>query len=163
MILSRTLLHRVSRKAETFNQQSIIHRLFGAIRIGRFHPFDDQVKGLNSRPLGMFVYNQRALFLGAGVLFLLLLTLLTWIFPSDEKQILTIRILSGFWLVAATLTLILHRSFKNRLNQWISSPAAGEFPPLFDRYFHLDSIIAVLLILVGRIMEVNLDAYAFLL
>src|SRR5215208_5545016 len=121
MILTRTLLQRVSRTAERFNHQSIIYRLFGFVRIGQFHPFDDQVKGLNSRPLGMFVYNQRALFLGSGALFLLLLMLLTRIWPSDERMILTIRILTVFWLADVVLTLVLHRSFKNRLNRWIST------------------------------------------
>jgi signal transduction histidine kinase len=163
MILSRALLQLVTRKAERFNQQSIIHRLFGFIRIGRSHPFDDQIKGLNSRPLGMFVYNQRALFLGVGALFLLLLTLLVSIWPSDERMILTIQILAIFWLIEVVLTLVLHRSFKNRLNQWISTPAAGEFPPLFDRYFYLDCIIAVLLIVTARVWGLNLDAFSFLI
>lgn len=163
MILSRTLLQLVTRKAERFNQQSIIHRLFGFIRIGRSHPFDDQVKGLNSRPLGMFVYNQRALFLGAGALFLLLLTILIRIWSSDERMLLTIQLLAIFWAAEVVLTLVLHRSFRNRLNQWISTPAAGEFPPLFDRYFHLDCIAAVLLILTARLWGLNLDVFAFLL
>jgi signal transduction histidine kinase len=163
MLLSRTLLQWVSRKAESLNRQSIIHRLFGSIHIGRFHPFDDQVKGLNSRPLGMFVYNQRALFLGVGILFLLLLALLIRIWPADQKMVLTVRVLAGLWLANVVFTLILHRSFKRRLNQWISSPAASEFPPLFDRYFHLDCVSVALLILLGRLFEVNLDAFAFLL
>src|ERR1044071_6454598 len=162
MILNRTLLQRVSRTAERFNQQSIIYRLFGSIRVGRFHPFDDQVKGLNSRPLGMFVYNQRALFLGAGALFLLLLTFLTWIWPADQKMVLTIELLAGFWLADVVLTMILHRSFKNRFDRWISSPVAGEFPPLFERYFLLDCVIAALLILAGWLLRVNLDVFAFL-
>jgi signal transduction histidine kinase len=145
-----------------FYQESIIYRLFGRFRLLGLRPFNDHVSSLRSRPLGVFFYNQRAVFLGAGALFLILLTGLAWLIYPTDRTFNTVFILSTFWLVDVAATLLLHRSFIRRLNAWAGSSNAEGFPPLFDQYFVLDSIIVLMIILAGRFLNLHLDSFAFL-
>jgi signal transduction histidine kinase len=153
---------RAGRTVARLYQESIVYRLFGQIRVFGKYPFNDHVSSLRSRPLGVFFYNQRAVFLAGGALFLILLAVLTWLLPSNDQTSKTILILAAFWFADVFVTLLLHKSFTYRLNAWAGLTSADGFPPLFDQYFVLDSLIVLLIIVVGRLLNLHLDAFAFL-
>jgi signal transduction histidine kinase len=147
-------------------QESVINRVFGGIRIFRWHPFDDNVKALKSRPLGMFFYNQRAIFMGFGLIYLAALALIAWNFrwaENAEALKFTVEVLGTFWLIDFFITLLLHISFVKRINRWAASPVTYAYPPIFDVYFFLDSLLVLALIWTGKKYLLNLDAFVSLL
>jgi signal transduction histidine kinase len=144
----------------------VINRLLGRIRLFRWHPFDDDVKALKSRPLGMFFYNQRAIFMGFGLIYLAALALIARDFSwadNAEQLRTTVEVLGTFWLIDFVITLLLHRSFVKRINRWAASPVTYEYPPIFDVYFFIDSLLVIALIWTGKKYHLNLDAFVTLL
>ncbi len=152
-----------SRGVARLYQESIVYRLFGRWSIGNWHPFDDHVKALQGRPLGMFIYNLRAMFLGISMIFLAIVGVLIWRLPSDSKMSLTILVLGVCLAADIGITLLLHKVFIRRLNTWIASSSSDEFPPLFDPYFLLDFIIVAAMVIVGLIWSLPLNAFTLLL
>jgi signal transduction histidine kinase len=156
----RSLLER---QAVRLHQESIVQRFFGNFKYKGKSIFpDDRVKALNGRPLGMFFYNLRAVFLGCGLIFLIILELWT-LMTSGEMIRPAVAILAVAWLVDVILTLYFHRSFIKDVGQWLQQENTNELPPLFNRYFVLDSIIVLVLLLSGKIWTMGYDAFAFLL
>jgi signal transduction histidine kinase len=154
-----------NRFASLVYQDSLIHRTVGRIRFFGRHPFDDDVSALKARPLAMFFYNQRAVFLGVGLLFLLsAITLLLLTAHPPAESGLTVLVLGLAWTIDFLTTLALHRSFRRRINQSVASPVSGaEQQPIFDRYFRIDALLVILLILFGRFLNLSLDAFVSLL
>lgn len=155
----------LKQEAARLYQESVINRIFGRFKYkGRPIFPDDQAKALNGRPLGMFFYNLRAIFLGCGLIFLIVLAVLVWHLPSNSGIFWATVALAIAWGLDAALTIILHESFIGELRQLAhQQQPPSEFPSLFNRYFALDSLIVILLVLVGRWWELSLDAFAFLL
>jgi signal transduction histidine kinase len=87
---------------------------------------------------------------------------LTWVLPSNDRTSETLWLLAGAWFADVAVTLLLHKTFTTKLSAWAGSPTSNEFPPLFDHYFLLDSLIVLLLILAGKLLNLYLDAFAFL-
>lgn len=152
-----------SRGVARLCQESIVYRLFGRWSIGNWRPFDDHVKALQSRPLGMFIYNLRAMFLGVSTIFLVIVGVLVYKLPSTESMSRTIWVLSVCLTADIGITLLLHKVFIRRLNTWIASSSSDEFPPLFDHYFLLDFLIVAAMVIVGRIWSLPLNAFTLLL
>lgn len=147
----------------TLYQESVIYHFFGWIRIRGKYPFDDRVKDLHGRPLGMFFYNQRAVFFFLALLVLFALLLSVWIFPSTTEVTRTVLFLTTFWVAGALITLLLHPLFKRKLAAWAALPDPVEYPPMFDLYFFLDWLLVFSLVVTGRWMGLELDAFTFLL
>lgn len=153
-------------EAARLSQESVILRAFGWLRVRGKCPLDDRVRSLQGRPLGMFFYNQRALFLGFSAVLLFCLCAAVLALPHTPEMALTAAVLAGFWAADAAVTIALHSSFIKKLNLLAQSPRPNEpneFPPLFDRYFLLDTLLVVLLVLTGRALNLGLDAFIFLL
>ncbi|MBV8857608.1 MAG: GAF domain-containing protein [Acidobacteria bacterium] len=145
-------------------RESVISRFLGWVKVGGKYPFDDRVKDLRGRPLGMFFYNQRATFFFFGFLYLLLLAALAWLVPSANAEMKkTVWVLAGFWSAGAVMTVLLHPLFRRRLSDWAMHSVEGEFPPMFDAYFVLDYALVFLLVVVGRATGLKLDGFIFLL
>jgi signal transduction histidine kinase len=150
-------------EAKRLHQESIIFRTFGRLRVRGRCLFDDRVRALQGRPLGMFFYNQRAIFLGCGAVALIGLGAALAALPHTPEMTLTALVLAAFWVADAAATLLLHRSFIRKLDVWSRLKTPTEFPPLFDRYFLIDSFFVLLLVLTGRLLHLGLDAFIFLL
>jgi len=181
-ITSYVIFDLFKREVTYLYQVSLIFRLF---RI------NDRVQALRYSPLGMFFYNQRAIFFGFGLFFLSLLQFCLWRFPpvvgaqAREMQE-TIIVLLVFWALGAAITIGLHWTFIRKLKEWASplgvdrflpipdsrmrkfrkdSPlrASDRLPPMFDLYVLLDSVMIISLVITGRIRHLNLDAFTLLL
>lgn len=144
-------------------QESVIYRFLGWVRIRGSYPFDDRVKDLQGRPLGMFFYNQRAIFFLLSLLFLAVLLVLVFTLDSTDEMRRSVLFLSAFWGVGALLTFSLHPVFKRRLAAWAASTAPLEYAPMFDLYFILDWLLVFSLVVLGRFYNLPLDAFTFLL
>jgi signal transduction histidine kinase len=154
----------LERQAVKLHQESIIHRLRNNLTFkGKFFLPDDKVKGLNGRPLAMFFYNLRAVFLGCALVYLIVLDLWLLFTPSNEGTRWAGAVLTLAWLADVVLTLYFHKSFIRNLGKWAQSQSSNELPPLFDRYFVLDSVVVLLVILSGKIWNLGFDGFAFLL
>jgi signal transduction histidine kinase len=155
---------RIRREAARLYNESVIHRLFGEIRIRGTNPFDDRVASLLYSPLGMFFYNQRAIFLGAGLLFLGILSIAAATLASNALYVWqTLIFLLAAWVITTTFTLLLHKSFQLKLNKWLANPTTSELPPMFDRYFFFDFLLVLVIIVTGKIFDLHLEGFAFLL
>jgi signal transduction histidine kinase len=125
---------------------------------------DDRVQALRSRPLGMFLYNLRFLFLAFSAIFLSALSILVWRLGARPKMVWALAALAGCWVLDTGLTLARHGWFARKLNDWASSSHVhSEFPPLFDIYFLLDSAVILLLIALSFLLDLKLEAFALLL
>ena len=144
-------------------QESVIYQCLGWIRLGGRYPFDDRVKDLRGRPLGMLFYNQRAIFFLMALGFLVILWICVVLSQPTADMLLTVKALSACWFIAAVLTVSLHPIFKRKLARWANSPAPNEYPPMFDLYFFLDWIFVFALIEWARYNSLPLDAFTFLL
>lgn len=144
-------------------QESIIYHFLGWVRIRGKYPLDDRVKDLQGRPLGMFFYNQRAIFFLLSLLFLIVLLFLVLTLDSTDEMRKSVLFLSVFWAAGALLTISLHPIFKRRLKAWAASTAPLEYPPMFDLYFVLDWLLVFFLVVLGRLYNLPLDAFTFLL
>ncbi len=142
------------RVATRLYQDSIIHHYSG---------INDRVRILQHSPLGMFFYNQRAIFFGLGGLFLLVLTLIIWLRPHTEQMLMTVLLLSVFWGVGVNLTMALHLKFIRELKVWAKSPVYKRPLPVFGRYFLLDFFVVLLMIFIGRRLSLNLDMFTYLI
>src|SRR2546421_176440 len=111
MVLLDSVSHWLRKEAIGLSKESIIHR----IRFIREYIFDDGVRVLQSNPLGMFFYNQRAIFFISGSIFLLILYLLERVNPGNRESQRIIKVLGGFLLIDVLVTLFLHRRFVRRL------------------------------------------------
>lgn len=111
----------------------------------------------------MFFYNLRAIFLIGGAWFLAILCLTAIVSQRSSSVTTSIVVLSGFWLLDVTLTLSLHPFLIRQLKRWSNTLSDDEFPPIFVRYFILDSIIVLLIICAGRWYKLHLDLFATLL
>jgi signal transduction histidine kinase len=154
----------LEQQAIRLSQESIIYRLSGRFKYkGKCLFPDDKVKALYGRPLGMFFYNLRAIFLGCGLIFLIALGLWLWLLPSTHEMRWATVILGLTWLTDVMLTLVFHRSFIKNLDRWAQQSNPKEFPPLFNRYFLIDSIIIFFLVLASQFWGLGYDAFVFLL
>ena len=141
------------------SQESIIYRLFGSVSINGKRVFDDQSTILRNDPLSMFLYNQRAIFFAFGVPFLTALACLAPMLPSSKESYTTILVLSAFWVFDVVVTMALHASLKNEINtSTYKKPPSG-----FYRYFILDFCTVTALIAIGKLLDLQVDAFAFLL
>lgn len=157
------VVKRKSHFSHRFCQESIIYRFIGRRPLFRRLHLDDHVKALRSRPLGMFFYNLRAIFLVCGAVFLAALWLVLLAFPYTPKMLQSVQVLVVFWALDMALTLVLHRGFIRKLNVWVSSPVTQSHPHLFGRYFLLDSFIVFFLLGVGKLLSLPLDGFASLI
>jgi signal transduction histidine kinase len=158
------VIHWLKSETARLYNESIVYRVFGKIRIRGKYPFDDRVASLLYSPLGMFFYNQRAIFFGIGLLFILGLYVFATVRPSQSLQVVpTTLLLFGVWLTAVVSTLFFHNSFQQKLYAWAIRPTGDELPPMFDRYFLLDFVLIIGLVIVGRVLSMPLEGFAFLL
>jgi signal transduction histidine kinase len=144
-------------------QESIIYHFLGWVRIRGKYPLDDRVKDLQGRPLGMFFYNQRAIFFLLSLLFLAALLLLVFTLDSTVEMRRSVLFLAVFWVAGALLTISLHPIFKRKLAAWAASMTPLEYPPMFDLYFILDWLLVFFLVALGRFYNLPFDAFTFLL
>jgi signal transduction histidine kinase len=144
-------------------QESVIYHFLGWIRVRGKYPLDDRVKDLQGRPLGMFFYNQRAIFFLLSLLFLAVLLVLVITLDSTDEMRASVLFLSVFWGVGTALTLLLHPIFKRRLAIWAASTVPLEYAPMFDLYFILDWLLVFSLVVLGRFYNLPLEAFTFLL
>ena len=144
-------------------QDSIVHQLLGRFRFFGRDPFDDKVRPLSTMPVAMFYYNLRAISLALGFSFLILLALLAVTSTANSRVFITIYLLSGFVLIEALIALALHGAFRTQLREWSIAPMRDRVPPLMDLFFLLDVVLVLVLVLVGRLFALNLDAFSFLL
>ena len=158
------MLEWIKYEISYLHQGSIVSRWFGWIRIGGKYPINDGVAPLRDSPLGMFFYNQRAIFYGGGLFFLLLLVLLAKSTPFPESETWkTLALLAACWSGGVFATLFLHRRFVKSVQEWALRKNREEFPRTFDVYFLIDFFITFILIAIGKIIEVDVDQFAFLL
>lgn len=153
-------------EAHYLYQASLVHRYLGRIRFGKHVIFDDDVPALQRHPLGMFLYNQRALVFGAGAVFLLSFAA-TLIFFGAHRQAgtdwLTLAAIGGAWLAGVVTTLSLHANFKQRLHHASNMAVTHDLPPMFTRYFLIDSFTVFCLFVLGKAAHLPLDGFLFLL
>jgi len=175
----------LKRGAARLYQESLVFRCFGRFGISY------RVRALQYSPLGMFFYNQRAIFFGCGALFLALLAFCRLAFPpvieaQAEKMWATVIVLLVFWALGVVVTLILHPTFKRKLEDWASPLSINKLPPIldpeirksqvvassqtpdrlpsmFDLYVFLDSAMIIGLVITGKLLGLDLDAFALLL
>lgn len=144
-------------------QESIIYHFLGWVRIRGKYPLDDRVKDLQGRPLGMFFYNQRAIFFLLSLIFLTVLLILVFTLDSTDEMRSSVLFLSAFWGVGAALTLLLHPIFKRRLSAWAAKTTPFEYAPMFDLYFILDWLLVFSLVVLGLFYNLPLEAFTILL
>lgn len=144
-------------------RESIWYLLIGRLKILGKRPFDDQVTALRSRPLGMFFYNQRAIFLISGGLYLAALGIYLLVANSSPAMDRAVWVLTLFWSFDVILTLVLHHSFLDRLSRWVSLPATQRQSPLFVRYFLIDSTLVFVLLVSGKYWSLPFEGFASLL
>jgi signal transduction histidine kinase len=111
----------------------------------------------------MFFYNLRAIFLIGGALFLAILWITALLSPRSATVTNSLGVLLVFWFLDVTLTFILHPFLVRELKQWSDTLSDDEFPPIFVRYFVIDSLIVILIIAAGRWYGLRLDLFATLL
>lgn len=152
-----------TRYVQFLSERSIVDRLFGNVRVGRAYPFRDKVDVLEHDALGMFFYNQRALFFGAAGLFLV--TLFVWSFTATRDRVLRqgAIVLFSAWFVGIVVTLALHGRFKQQLDEWAAAHRPLALPPIYDRYFLIDCVILGAALFVGRQLSLPFNGLAFLL
>ena len=145
---------------EWIAEKSLIQRLASYARLSRL--IDDHVAVLSRNPLGMLFYNLRAIFFGCSFLFLSGL----FLYSLAERNYIIVKgstLLFVFWSAGFILTLGLHSSFRDALVEWSSRTASSDLRPLFDRYFLLDSLLLIAILITGRYFGLPFDAIAFLL
>jgi signal transduction histidine kinase len=153
----------LERVASLLSQWSVVYLVLGRIKILGRRPFDDRVRTLQSSPLGMFFYNQRAIVFGLGGVFAGIVLVLTYRFPATVEMKHTAATLTAVWAAGVILTLLLHPSFTTKLDAWASAPKPSELPPMFDFYFPIDLLLLLVLALAGKLLNLPLDQFAFLL
>src|SRR4051812_4977164 len=80
----------LQKEAVQLSKESIIHRN----SFVRKYIFDDKVKVLQTNPLGMFFYNQRAIFFVSGFFFLSILFILERVYKSNIELHRTLQVLT---------------------------------------------------------------------
>lgn len=126
--------------------------------------FDDRTGPLRQSPLGMFFYNQRALFfLFSGMFLLLLLAPLQLARSTSPAQTLTWRVLASGWGLSILVTLALHKQFADNLARWRETERTSSFPRLFYPYLILDSLFIIFLIIISGRLRLDLHYYSLLL
>lgn len=151
----------LTRVASTFKSE--IKRMTAESLVFRFLRIDDRVKVLQNYPLGMFFYNQRAIFFLFGGVFLGLLSLLELTLTSDKDTWRTTTLLIVSWLVAAIVTLALHRRFVRDLETHAATAVLYELPPVFNQYFFIDITMVLILVGVGNYLGLRVGVFLFLL
>lgn len=148
--------------AETLVRESVFSLALRRLRLSSF--VDDHVEPLKFSPLGMFFYNQRGILFLAGGAFLFGLALLLRFNATRPENFRVLVTLLAFWLTGVAYTIFLHAGFRRQLRNWSSAPTPAELPPMFDRYFLLDSLLVVTLIVFGsQILKLPFEPFAFLL
>lgn len=153
----------LKQKASRLYQESILYSLLGGLRVGGKYFLFDMSGPLVHSPLGMFFYNQRTIFFGSGLLFLIVLFTLVLVLPSTREMWLTVFVLLGFWLLGIVATYILNRAVEKKVQSWIESSTHSESPPILDKYFILDFLLVLCLIAFGKLLKLPLEEFAFLL
>lgn len=111
----------------------------------------------------MFFYNQRAIFLVSGGLYLAAFGVYLLLTDPTPEMVRAVLGLTFFWSFDVILTLALHRSFLDRLSRWVSLPATQRQSPLFVRYFLIDSSLVFALLLSGKYWGLPFEGFASLL
>jgi len=152
-----------TRYVQFLSERSIVDRILGNVRIGSVYPFRDGVDVLEHDALGMFFYNQRALFFGAAGAFLAALFIWSFTASTDEALRKGVIVLSSAWATGAAATFALHGRFRHELDTWAAEHRPVALPPIFDRYFLLDCAILGIALLVGRGLKLPFNGLAYLL
>jgi signal transduction histidine kinase len=153
----------LNRLATVLSQRSIIYLVLGWVRVGEWDLLDDKVTLLQSSPLGMFFYNERAIFFGLWGLLSAYLLIYVRILGGTEEMARTAWVVGVGWLCGTAATVLLHRSLRGDLEYWASSLTPGDLPLLFDRYFLLDIFLLLALIGVARSLKLDVGEFAVLL
>lgn len=153
-----------SRYVQFLSERSIVDRVFGRIVVLGRYPFRDHVDVLEHDALGMFFYNQRALFFAFAGIFLLITGPIIYLVPgaSDTTRTAWI-ILTGAWCFGGALTLILHHQFRTELERWAAAHRPLSLPPIYDKYFLIDCALLTITLVLGAWMRLPFGGVAFLL
>ncbi|MDP9120400.1 MAG: ATP-binding protein [Acidobacteriota bacterium] len=160
---SRDNLDIIGRAATSLSQESLVNRTLTFLFRFTGRAFDDRTGPLRQSPMGMFFYNQRALFFAFSGLFLVLLAAFAWAGSGGKKGVVVVAVLTGMWVFAGVTTLALHLRFTARLSTWQTVEPSSSFRRLFYPYFVLDSVCILVLIGVSDYFQLGLHFYALLL
>ena len=154
---------RAQHEVERLYRESLVRRVLG-FSSGWFRTtFDDRVEPLRHIPLGMFLYNLRAVVLAFAGAFLGLLLLPVALTRFDDALAVWL-FLSSVWFVGLVVTLGLHPSFIRRLTRNPFHSQKNVLPALFHLYFVLDFSLIFLMIIVGHAaFGLQVETYVFLL
>lgn len=155
------------RLADFLSRESIIalaQRKLGVPRRLRV----ETVTRLRYFPLGMFFYNQRAIFLLCSLLFCGVLTLILYLYDwpaGDHRGCFeqAIWLLSMAWGVTALTTAALHRQFVKRLDLWKPDRDYDQMPEKFEVYFLVDSLVLIAVLVIGLFVGLPLHPLVMLL
>jgi signal transduction histidine kinase len=150
----------ISRAAISLSRGSLVNSVLTSLLRFTGKTFDDRTGPLQQSPLGMFFYNQRALFFFFSGIFLIILIPFAFIGKPDEvgDNLKILTLLLGTWAFSILVTLALHRRFTNRLASWRMAEPPSSFPGLFYPYFILDSLAVVALITLSRHLDLHFFA-----
>jgi len=112
--------------------------------------------------LGMFFYNQRAIFLMAAGVFLGVVAAAALV-ARDTRALVGTALLGAVWMLDVVATLLLHRSFRRELDTWAAEHRPVALPPIFDRYFLLDCALLAIVLAAGHQLALPFAGLAFLL
>jgi len=140
---------------------SLFERLLQLLRLPTTMTGD--IKVLRHDPLGMFLYNQRAVLFAAATLFLSAISLSGVFQPLSRSEQTVVLTLWLAWLTGVLYTVALHGRLRRSLRAWMAEQPPKPLPPVFDLYFLLDSTLITILIIYGRLEAIQLDALGFLL
>ena len=115
----------LSQIVNVLERQSIIEWAFGKRTFLGRRFLDDRVSLLKHSPLGMFFYNQRALFFASSAGFLAVFAALILIAPTPGATEL-LALLAVAWVAGSVATLLLHRRFLQELSDWATHRNLGE-------------------------------------
>ena len=153
---------------EQIYKDSIFSRFIRLINIKSLNIFDDRVKDLQNKPLGMLFYNIRALFFSTTFLVLVIIYFTFFLFYNLNEIPFSLLYLSTFWILGVFITIIKHHHFLAEIKSFYLHPISEEtssedLPQIFDNYFLLDFILVFSMILIGHFLGFKFIGFISLL
>ncbi len=164
--ISRIIGEWIDREIIRLSRESVVYRVFRHIPVIRNLNID-QVGILRQMPLGMFFYNQRAIFLTLSGVYCLVF----WFLPVEptagpwhEDRLFLARLtVSLACVIASVFTLAWHPSFVGSLGKLEMPSLSDEMPRKLLRYFWVDFVVLYATVTVSYFFDLGLIALAAIL
>ena len=154
------------REAQKLSERSVVEHVLGYIPLVKGRKLD-QVRELRHSPLGMFFYNQRAVFFAFSGIYCIIFASLVWYWTSageiDMKYRISALVLCGAWILAVAVNLFLHKTFLRYLERWAAKAFSEDLPPRLDQYFILDFGVLYITVMAGVILQLGFSHLVILL